>query len=216
MSKICRAARTASLLLLAIPGSLAVACGDNLTPLPEGLTELEPNQASPSPLGQIQFVDGEDDYLWLHGRASLVADVAVVWDGLQVAERVVAICSINRYRITPIADPLYDFSFTSDNEVDNVLTVDWQETWRFGTLRDDALGSQRRIRYQKTQGSSFISLIEGELDLTTEASTGVVEISLIEHLKAIGGGIADMKQSMQRRFDIMVALAEGAPLPLCP
>ncbi len=217
VSKICRAAQTASLLLmLAIAGSLAMACGDNITPLPEGLTELEPNQASPGPLGQIQFVDGEDDYLWLHGRASLAGDVAVVWAGLQVAERVVAICSINRYRITPIADALYDFSFTSDNEVDNVLTVDWQETWRFGTLRDDAVESQRRIRYQKTEGSSFISLIEGEIELTTEPGSGVVEISLIEHLKAIGGGISDMKQSMQRRFDIMAALAQGAPLPLCP
>ncbi len=217
VSIIYRAARTAFLpLLLAMPGSLVSACGDNITPLPDGLTELEPNQASLGPLGQLQFVQGEDDYLWLHGRASLTGDVAVVWAGLQVAERVVATCSINRYRITPIADALYDFSFTSDNEVDNVLMVDWQETWRFGTLRNDAVESQRRIRYQKTEGSSFISLIEGEIGLTSEASTGVLEISLIEHLKAIGGGIADMKQSMQRRFDIMAALAQGAPLPLCP
>jgi hypothetical protein len=193
-----------------------LACGDNINPLPEGLTELEPNQASVGSLGQIQFVEGEDDYLWLHGRAALSGDVAVVWAGLQFAERVVAICSINRYRFTPIADALYDFSFTSDNEVDNVLTVDWQETWRFGTLHDDSSGSARRIRYQKTEGSSFISLIEGAIDLTTEPSSGVVEISLIEHLKAIGGGIADMRQSMQRRFDIMAALAAGAPIPPCP
>lgn len=216
MSKICRAARTAFLLLLAGLSSGVLACGDNITPLPEGLTELEPNQASPGALGQIQFAQGEDDYLWLHGRASLAGDVAVVWAGLQFAERVVATCSINRYRITPIEDALYDFSFASDNEVDNVLTVDWQETWRFGTLRDDATGSARRIRYQKTEGSSFISLIEGEIELTTEPSSGVVEISLIEHLKAVGGGIADMKQSMQRRFDIMAAIAQSAPLPPCP
>lgn len=140
----------------------------------------------------------------------------MVWAGLQFAERVVATCSIDRYRITPIVDELYDFSFTSDNEVDNVVTVDWQETWRFGTLRNDPTGSARRIRYQKTEGSSFIALIEGQLDVITDPTSGVIDIALVEHLKAIGGGIADMKQSMQRRFDIMAALAQGAALPSCP
>ncbi len=217
MRKIRQAALAApSLLLLTIPVLLLSGCGDNIDPLPEGLTELEPNQASAGPIGSLQFAQGEDDYLWLHGRAEVAGNAAVVWAGLQSAERVVATCSLNRYKITPIVDERYDFSFTTDNEVDNILTVDWQETWRFGTLRDDLTGSARRIRYQKTEGSSFISLIEGEIDLTTEVDSGVMEIRLIEHLKAIGGGIADMKQSMQRRFDIMVALAQGAPLPSCP
>ncbi|MBP9085293.1 MAG: hypothetical protein KBG15_04205 [Kofleriaceae bacterium] len=199
-----------------MPVGLAAGCGDNVDPLPDGLTELEPNQAITGAVGQLQFVHGEDDFIWLHGRASLAGDAAVVWAGLQFAERVVATCSIDRYRITPIVDELYDFSFTSDNEVDNIVTVDWQESWRFGTLRNDVSGSERRIRYQKTEGSSFISLIEGEIELVTDPNSGFVDISLIEHLKAVGGGVADMKQSMQRRFDIMAALAQGAPLPSCP
>lgn len=204
------------LILLTVPAQLLAGCGDNIDPLPDGLTELEPNQAGTGPLGSLQFADGEDGYLWLHGRAQVAGDAAAVWAGLQVAERVVATCSINRYKITPVVDELYDFSFTSDNEVDNIVTVDWQETWRFGTLLNDLTGSARRIRYQKTEGSSFISLIEGSIDLTAEPASGVFEIRLLEHLKAVGGGISDMKQSMQRRFDIVAALAQGAPLPSCP
>ena len=201
---------------LAVCLGLMPGCGDNIDPLPDGLTSLEANTAPVGTLGQLQLVDGEDGYLWLHGRGRLPGNVVALWRGLQVPERVVATCRINRYQFNPIADEQYDFSFSSDNEVDNVVTVDWQETWRFGTLRDDATGSLRRIRYQKTEGSSFISLIEGQIDISTDAASNDIDVQLIEHLDAIGGGVSDMQKSMQRRFDIMVAVAQGAPVPPCP
>ncbi len=62
----------------------------------------------------------------------------------------------------------------------------------------------------------FISLIEGQIDISTDAASNDIDVQLIEHLDAIGGGVSDMQKSMQRRFDIMVAVAQGAPVPPCP
>jgi hypothetical protein len=208
---------TNRLALTAIASLLCCNCGDNIDPLPEGLDNIEDNSAPLGPRGNIQFSNGKDGYLWLHGRAEISGDVAMLWTGIQNPDLVVATCSLSRYRATTFADDRYDFSFMTDNEVDNVVTVAWQETWRFGTLNNSDTDSHRRIRYQKTQGSSFISLIEGQLDITaSQQKPNIIDIGFIEHLDAIGGGIADMTLSMQHRFDVMLALATATVLPACP
>ena len=72
------------------------------------------------------------------------------------------------------------------------------------------------IRHQKTQGSDFISLSEGSVQVLATPDPDVSELAFVEHLDAIQGGVTDVLKGMERNYDALVALAHDAPTPPCP
>jgi hypothetical protein len=82
-----------------------------------------------------------------------------------------------------------------------------------GTPDDVQLGM---IRHQKTQGSDFISLSEGSVQVLATPDPNVSELAFVEHLDAIQGGVGDLLKGMQRNYEALVALAHETPTPACP
>src|SRR5262249_57411091 len=109
--------------------------------------------------------------------------------------------------------PLYEYSFTIHYEVDEILTVEWDEEWRYGTIQGTPENPQLAIiRWQKVFGSSFISLIEGEISVAP-AENGQTEVDFVEHVDALQADQNNIRITIQDEFAALVARSHGQPLP---
>ncbi len=204
--------------------------GSGSTEFPEGLEPLEANTA-PAPQGgtpdeALAMIDGEghndevdEDYVFVHGRGALHATPGEVWAAVKDGDLLSASCRLDSWSVTPDIDAAYEYSFRVHNLVDDVVTVEWEEEWRFGTVEGTpAAPDLAMVRYQKTYGRDFIYLIEGSIQVLPSAGgdPAITEIEFIEHLAALGGSITDIRNSMQRRFDLLAAVIHGEPEPACP
>ncbi len=210
-----------ALLLAMMAASTTAACYDNVsTEFPAGLEPLEEN-AAPTQTGAtysetLALVEGDDDYMWVHGRGYVNAPAARVWAALKNPETMVGGCAVDSYSITPDVEPAYEFSFEAHYVRNEIITVEWQNNFRYGTIEGVAETPEfALIRYQKTFGNEVISLIEGSVQLH-QLSADVTELQYIEHLSAIRATTGDMKASMKQRFAKALAEAHDEPLSVCP
>jgi hypothetical protein len=200
--------------------ALAGCFGNESTSFPPGLEPLEDNTA-PTQDGDVEqaiaFVDGDNgNWAWVHGRGYLAGAPGAVWETLKDAELMAAICSTDSYSAEAGVEPDYEHSFQLSYFVDDVINIEWDELWRYGTVEGTpeapALGM---IRYQKVWGSELIYTLEGSIQLHA-VDPEITELQFIEHLAAAGGDRADMRQSMQQRFDSVIAVLAGGVAPPCP
>lgn len=213
--------RTRAAVTLAL-WALVGACQDDITTeFPDGLEPLEDNKlpaiAAGAPLEVLVTKRGEDGFKWVHGRGVIQAAPGAVWALAKDGERMAATCDTDRHAITLGVEPQYEFGFAIHYEVDEVVTVAWDERWRYGTITGTpAAPTLAMIRYQKVFGSDFITTLEGSVQLVARPDPGEVEVQFIEHLDAFGGSADQMEGSMKRRFALLVAAAHGQPVPPCP
>jgi hypothetical protein len=208
-------------LLVAVLAALAVGCQDDIvTEFPDGLEPLEDNVApaivGADPLEQLVTRQGEDGYRWVHARGVILAAPATIWALTKDGERMASVCDTDRHTITLGPEPQYEFGFEIHYEVDEIVTVAWDELWRYGTIAGTpAEPTLAMIRYQKVFGSDFITLLEGSIQVLAREDPGQTELQFIEHLDAFGGSADQMAASMRRRFALLAAAAHGTAPPGC-
>ena len=100
---------------------------------------------------------------------------ATVWAAAKSPAPNMAICSTDQQMVTENNDPAYEYSFLVHYTVNNILTVEWDDQWRFGTIVDEPFLGM--IKHQKTQGSDFITLSEGTIDFVSD-DPRVIEVYL--------------------------------------
>jgi hypothetical protein len=197
-------------------------CQDDIkTPFPPGLEPLEDNVIPVQQGGEYtetlrtSTVDGDE--IKIYGLGYVLAAPAEVWAASKNPDANIALCSTDTQTVTPNNDPSYEFSFIVHYVVNNVLTVEWDDQWRWGvidgTLEQPRLGM---IKHQKTEGSSFIELSEGTIEVTATDDPNATELAFVEHLKAAGGGVSDVLAGVQHHYDSLVAVSHGNPIPACP
>ena len=197
------------------------ACQSNVTtPFPPGLEPLEDN---PVPVQQggartetlvTQAMDS--DYIHVYGRGYVLASPATVWLAAKTPQVMVARCSTDSQTITPNDDSSYEFSFTVHYVVHELITVEWNDQWRYGTVEgtpDDPMLAM--MRHQKTDGSDIISLSEGTVEVNATDDPDVTELAFVEHLDASGGGDSDVIKGVQNNYNAMVAASHGNAIPPC-
>jgi hypothetical protein len=194
-----------------------VACQDDVaTVFPDGLEPLEANTAPALRPGEgllTSSTDGETKVL--HGRGRVLAPPAAVWAAAKDPEHLAARCATTRHSAEVGVEPQYEASWKLHYEVDEILTVAWDELWRLGTIEGTpAAPTFAIIRYQKVYGSDFITTIEGSI--IVRAAGADTELQLVEHLNAVRGSLDEMRGSMTQRYDTLTALAHGQPIPECP
>jgi hypothetical protein len=214
--------------LLATAALLASAgCQDNVTtPFPVGLEPLEDNlvpvQQGGDKLEMLRTTSTDvDSEIAIYGRGYVLVAPTVVWPASKVPEANYAACSTNSQMVMPNNDTTYEYSFLVHYVVNNILTVEWDDQWRWGTIQDGTgSGSDAAffgmVKHQKTEGSSFIELSEGTMQVTATDDPNVAELAFVEHLKAAGGGVSDVLAGVQHHYDSIVAVAHGNPIPACP
>jgi hypothetical protein len=208
----------AVLALLGLLGLLALgACQDDIaTPFPPGLEPFEDNPVETLPDGpfveELRITSSDTDMIRIYARGFVLVPWGTMREASKSSEANVSTCSTSDHVITENNEPQYEASFLIHYIVNDILTVEWDDQWRFGQITED-LGM---IRHQKVQGSDFISLSEGSIQVLTTSEPGVVELSFVEHLDAIQATPADVVEGVQHNYDALVATAHGNPIPRCP
>ncbi|HEY5944539.1 MAG TPA: hypothetical protein VIV40_03570 [Kofleriaceae bacterium] len=202
---------------LLLAALLLAACQDNIaTPFPAGLEPFEDNKVAAEPDGpfveMLRTTSSDDDFIRVYARGFVLAPPAMLWDVAKHPEPNVSTCKTDEQIVTPANEPQYEYSFLVHYIVHDILTVEWDDQWRFGTI-DDTLDM---IRHQKVQGSDFITLSEGTIQLLATADPNVSELAFVEHLDATSATAGDVLQGVQHNYDALVATVHGNPIPACP
>lgn len=221
MSKAARPAFV-TIVLASLAATALPACqSDVSTPFPPGLEPLETNTVPPQVSGpyteELRLASDENPYVRVYARGFVLAAPGVVWEAAKNPQANVAACTTDEQRITRDSQPEYEFSFAVHYTVHNILTVQWDDQWRFGTIEGTVDAPVRAIiKHQKIQGSDFIRLSEGTIELWATDDPNVSELAFVEHLDALGGGADDVRKGVRRHYQALVAVAHGQPIPPCP
>jgi hypothetical protein len=201
--------------------------GEAETAFPPGLEPLEAENMAPAP----EPIDG-DPYPEaitmvrsfatdvdartpeVHARAYVHAPITQVWEILRNPDvdadrRVLASWSV----LATDVEPEYDFSYILHHVIINVITVEYDMTWRHAAV----LGSVEApelvaIRFQKTDGSTVIEDLRASI-VMRPITSDVTELEIIELLRAVGSSHANIESFLNDFFASIVALAHGQPLP---
>lgn len=206
----------------ALAALLLFGCQSNVhTPFPPG---LEPLAANPVTLGPVSgaaealvTITSDSPYVKIFGKGYVRVPLATLWAAAKSPAPNIAKCSTDVQTTTEHDDPAYEYSFLVHYTVNNIVTVEWDDQWRFGTVEGtpDA-PTLAMIRHQKTQGSSFITLSEGTIELDATDDPNVSTLSFVEYLDATSAGVADVLKGVQHNYDSLVAVAHGGTVPACP
>jgi hypothetical protein len=196
---------------------LLAACQDNIkTPFPEGLEPFEDNKVKAQPDGpfveMLRTASSDDGMIRVYARGFVLAPMADLWSVAKHWEPNVSVCKTDEQAVTENNQAQYEYSFLVHYTVHDILTVEWDDQWRFGAI-DDTLDM---IKHQKVQGSDFISLSEGTIQVLATEDPAVSELAFVEHLDAVSASTGDVLQGVQHNYDALVASAHGTPIPPCP
>jgi hypothetical protein len=199
-------------------GCLVLAgCQDDVaTPFPPGLEPFEDMPIAAQPDGPfaegIRIKSSDGDVIRVYGRGFVTVPVDTMWAAAKSPIPNVSACKTSEAQVTEANQPQYEYSFLIHYIVHDILTVEWDDQWRFGRITDE-LGM---IKHQKVQGSDFIDLSEGTIQVLATSDPGVSELLFVEHLDAIMAGTGDVETGVRHNYDALVATAHGTPIPPCP
>jgi len=202
---------------------LASGCfGNEVTEFPDGLEPLGDNDIDPPegtaddpcPEEYVLEASGGSRFDTILGRGYIKAPIEDVW----AAYRDPAVGADRRtspeWSTTPLEDPQYDDSYLVHHVAHDIVTVEWDVTWRHGLVAGtDEAPELVSIRWQKTNGSTLISVIEGSLLLTPACDGAATELELVYHASAAGSGTDTYLRYQRDIFEDAVAVTHGRPLP---
>jgi hypothetical protein len=191
-------------------------CQDDIsTPFPPGLEPFDDDGAPAELDGTVQeqltHSSKDSDFIRVYGRGFIFAPVDTVYATAHDPQTMIAACSTTTQTITPDNEPDYELSYLVHYYVDDILDVEWDDQWR-GDAVTDALVM---IKHQKIQGSDFITLSEGTVELLSTDDPAITEVRFVEHLDAVSAGEGDVIDGMQSNYDRLLAVAHGEPIPSC-
>jgi hypothetical protein len=199
---------------------LLAACQHNIkTPFPPGLEPLEDDAAPPADMASetISITSTDSDFIRVYGRGYVQTDPATVWAASQSPDPNMAICSTTSRTVDIANETQYEYSFLVHYEVDDVLTVRWDDQWRFGVIEGTAdAPTFGMIKHQKTMGSSFITLSEGTIQVLATDNPQLTELDFVEHLNAVEASADDVIKGVTHNYNSLVAVSHGNPVPPCP
>lgn len=202
--------------LLALP--LTIACGGKAETqsFPAGIEPLEALQTTCSGgVGALSTVSGEADaFDWSHGCGTVEASLEEVYLAVQDTEVAVDQRSVDEWTREDGVEPEYDVSFVLQNTVNDIITVEFETTWRAGALEaDDKEGlSEIGVRHQMTVAPQVITLMEGSI-YASDNGDGTVEIQFIEHVDALRGGTDITILKVEDIFEDVQAHIAGEAIP---
>ena len=129
----------------------------------------------------------EGDYAWVHLRGFLHTDMSQAWAAIRTAEVYINQRDVTEYSVEEISSEQYDYIFLVYNLVEDIVDVEFENEWRHAAV-DGTVDSPERVavRWQKTNGTEFISLLDGSIQILplADGRKDIVEIQVIEHLGA--------------------------------
>ena len=185
---------------------------------PSELAPLEENKApwpSSSDGEELEIVSGGDDSLWwAHARGYVQAPAAEVWQHLRDPDADVDRREVDEWVVTPDTEPRFDDSYTIHCVVHDLITVEYDLTWVHELQAGKEVAPDRVMaHWSKTDGTAFITLLEGTLLLEPESAT-ITRIEYVEHLEAAQRDDETIAQYLTDLHATIAALSRGEPLPV--
>jgi len=195
--------------------------GEISTEFPPGLEPFddddEPAKLDDARTESLRSRSTSDGMIRVYGRGYVFAPPAVVYAAAHDPQVMIAKCKTTSQGIMFGNEPEYELSFRVHYFVDDILNVEWDDQWRadviLGTLEAPELVM---IKHQKIEGSDFITVSEGTIELFATDDPEISELQFVEHLDAVQGSAGDVLAGMQHNYDRLVAVAHGAAIPACP
>lgn len=198
-------------------------CGgsNEITEFPAGLDSLEPNIApAPTPTAADRYPEtiafdrgATADYEFVHGRGYVHAPISAVFTAFRDPAVTADRRRVSAYTSTIDVEPAYPYSYRVHNIVNDIVTIEFDITWRLGPTAGTAESpTSFGARYQKTFGSSFIDVLAGSV-VARVVDSNTTEVELIRHLRATAQNADDAEQTVRDLFTSVVASAHGQPLP---
>ena len=202
---------------------LASGCfGTEVTEFPDGLEPLGENDlAAPAGTAEQPFpeeyaLEGTDGSRFdvILGRGYIHAPIAQVW----AAYRNPAVGADRRtspeWTSSAVEMSGYDDSYVIHHIAHDIVTVEWDVTWRHGLVSGTAEAPELvSMRWQKTDGSTLISIIEGSILLRPVGDGSITEVELVYHASAAGSGTDTYVRYMNDVYNDAVAVVHDQPLP---
>ncbi len=213
-----RSLALSSLLLLALDAGCQ---SDIASPFLAGLQPVEavtvpPPAATPTDPHPEVFntTNGRmDAWEWAQGTGYVHASVTAVYAALRDPAVTADRRKISSFTATQDVAPLYPHSYLVHNVIHDVVTVEFDEEWHLGPLEGtDSAPTVVTARYQKVMGTSFISLMEGDI-VARAIDANTTQVEMMRHVKSIGNGAADEDLYEHDVFNSIVAQVHGRPLP---
>lgn len=201
---------------------LSACQNDVITPFPAELEPLD-DMAVDAPAGTpgdpypetTSTVVGESEaYNWAHVRGYLHHNMSDVWtlmrsDGAAMADR----RDIDAVETDYGVEPEFDLTLVNHLTVNDVLTLEWDLTFRGDLAEGDPSAPDRfALRFQKTEGSSLIDLQEGSIVLIA-IDEGVTEFQFIEYLNAPRTSSEDPLSYGVDLHETLAVMLAGGPMP---
>lgn len=195
--------------------------GNETTALPPGLQPLEevtvappdPVDGDPHPEALRMESGMISAYDWVQARGYVKAPLSAVYLAMQTPEVVVDHREVDRWSVMHASEPEYDRVFVVHNEVDDIITVEFDLTWRFGiTEGNDDAPREAVATWQKTWGTTFISILRGSV-VAREVAPGVTEVAIVEHINAAERGPETIEPYIRDYFANLVEVSHGRPVP---
>lgn len=193
---------------------LTAACQKEVVAYSAGLEPLEENLA-PAPEGDgdwpetLSLVSGDESGVhWTHGRGYVQTALAPAVAAVEDPEVGVDWRRVASWEVTEDTEPEYEVSYAVHTVVEDVITVEYDLAWRHGQTGETTWGT----RWQKTEGESLITLIEGSV-VTAQVAEQAVEVQFVYHLEAALTSTEDTESYVSDFYASILASAHGQPLP---
>lgn len=156
-----------------------------------------------------------DEYAWVHARGYLHVSLDEAWTALRNDLVYVNQRTVKEYTVEEVDSDIYDYVYLVENEVQDLVTVEFTNEWRHvGNLNDKGTVSDVIVRWQKIDGTDFIQLMEGSVEIIpVDGEDAVVEFRIIEHLQATldqEANALEFVTDMAERWRLVVM---GSPIP---
>lgn len=209
-------------LFLLVFGVLLGGCwGNEPSAFPPGLEPLDDSPVAlpgtaEDPFPEALVLEGVDGprYDTIYARGYLRAPLAEVWAAFRDPAVGTDRRSADEWDVEPLDDPAYDDSYVIHCTAFEIVTVDWWTTWRHGVVAGTAEAPELvAIRWQKTDGSTILRLIEGSIVLRPADDGSVTELELVYRVDALASGVDDYSRYVNDVFEDARAVLHGEPLP---
>ena len=164
----------------------------------------------------LEIVDGGDsDLWWSHARGFVQAPVADVWAQLQRPEVGLNYREIDDWTVTLDTEPDFDVSFTVHITVNDIVTIEYDNTWvQELQAQDEAKNpTQVAIQWNKTDGSPFIALLAGSIVLASANDGAFTEIQFVHHMRAAQRDQDTLSQYLRDMHANIIAAVNNQEVP---
>lgn len=198
------------------------ACGSDVsTSFPAGLEPVEMSTAPAPPATAtdpypetLSTLKGETDgHYWAHGTGYVHAPLARVYEAILDPDVATDRRRVAEWSTTPDTEPEYPHSFRIHNIVRDIITLEFDMSWRAGTAEGtEAAPSVVVAVNQKTFGSSLVGEIQGAVVArAVDASTTRIEV--VRRLTSSHVNEDDAEQYLLDYYQSVLARVRGQALP---